>query len=107
MVEFKRLLPNYVFPAKRLLGNFNRGFRCHLNRCDCCVKGWKRENEFGLCLCYCDDCNDRYGICTGRVSICNKYKNHILIYDEPLTNPIFHRYIIKHFINRIQSKYNN
>ena len=78
-----------------------------LNRCDCCVKGWKRNNEFGLCSCYCDDCHDRYGICMGRVSTCNKYKNHILIYDKPLTNPLFHHYIIKHFFNRIQSKNNN
>lgn len=25
--------------------------------CDCCVKGWSKENEFGRCICRCSSCS--------------------------------------------------
>ena len=26
--------------------------------CDCCVKGWDKENEFGRCSCWCSSCGE-------------------------------------------------
>lgn len=31
--------------------------------CDCCVKGWDKENEFGRCHCICSRCDDLLRVC--------------------------------------------
>ena len=33
--------------------------------CDCCVKGWSKENEFGRCSCRCSGCGELYRDCKG------------------------------------------
>ena len=42
------------------------------NSCDCCVKGWDYENEFGWCNCWCSKCDDLLRDCRYN---CKYYKN--------------------------------
>ena len=40
--------------------------------CDCCMRGWGVENEYGLCSCWCSNCGDDYSICRATCYNCNQ-----------------------------------
>jgi hypothetical protein len=41
------------------------------NSCDCCVKGWTEPNEFGLCHCWCSNCDNLLSYCRYRCRVIN------------------------------------
>lgn len=43
-----------------------------IDSCDCCMKGWGEENEYGLCSCWCSNCGNEYSICRASCYTCNQ-----------------------------------
>jgi len=43
-----------------------------IDTCDCCMRGWGVENEYGLCSCWCSNCGDDYSICRATCYNCNQ-----------------------------------
>ena len=40
--------------------------------CDCCMRGWGRANEYGICRCVCSNCGDDYALCKATCYNCNQ-----------------------------------